>query len=127
MMIMNKVRFTLIYGIGWCQLAFSKDYELAFVPFEGMHVYYETDEHEISFDLVSNRYQDTQFFFNLEDYVFTIQIQEKWEWHTRHIKDVLRKIDSLKGLGWTTDSDQGAISKFVDTYSRPDSKGGDNE
>jgi len=119
---MNKVRFTLIYGIGWCQLAFSKTYELKFVPFEGMHFYHETDEYSVSFDLIKSRHQDVRIFYNLKEHEFSVDVQHKWEWAKMDRQNILDTIKSINALGWKTTSDQNAIDEFVRIYSHPESK-----
>lgn len=124
---MNKVTFTLSYGIGWCKLAYSKTYELAFVPFEGLHFHHETDEHSVSFDLVKNQYQGLRIFYNLKDHVFSIEVQHKWEWKTIDRQNIIDMIGSLNALNWKTTSDQKTIDEFIEIYSHPESIGGDNE
>ena len=122
-----KVKFVLIYGVGWCQLKYGKSYELPFVPFEGLHVSHETDDYGVSFDLVNSRNQNWIPYYDLADHELTIEVHHNWQWGTMDYDGIIQKIQSLNGLHWESSMKQSEIDEFLKHYSHPDSKGGDHE
>lgn len=72
---------------------------LPFVPFEGLRMYEESDNHGISFSLVSNDFQATRFVYNIRNAEFDIEIQEKWRNKVTN-ETIDRLLADCAALGW---------------------------
>lgn len=112
-----KVQFTLIYGTGWCELSFRKDIELPCPPFDGLRIYREVGDHSIEEALVSNDYQKTRYFYDLEDEVMRVDIVHLWRWNTISRDTIDHTVNSLTAFGWKLRQSESQVAEFIKNYS----------